>query len=158
MSDHLPILLWCSSRLDEKGVRKKWFMFENMCFTGQSYKDIVASSWTLVLTSNVVESLLTHIDKCSAKLSHWNQVTFGNVGQRIKVLEQHLWCQQNAISRCTTLGLIREWQKKEEILWWQWARYDYLKFVDSNTVWFHTRANMRRLRNKIMGLKDVGDA
>jgi len=41
------------------------------------------------------------------------------------------------------------------MLWWQQAGSDYLKFGDSNTWWFHSRANMRRSMNFVQGLEDV---
>jgi len=40
------------------------------------------------------------------------------------------------------------------MLSWQHARLDYLNFGDSNTHWFHSRANMRRATNFFEGLFD----
>lgn len=60
----------------------------------------------------------------------------------------------NAISRRRTLSEIQEWRKKEEKLWWQRAHSDDLKYGDTNTRCFHSRANMRRAKNMILGLLD----
>ncbi|KAJ8433178.1 hypothetical protein Cgig2_025569 [Carnegiea gigantea] len=44
--------------------------------------------------------------------------------------------------------------RDEEILWWQRAHSDYLKYEDANTRWFHSSANMQRVRNSISCLID----
>ena len=58
------------------------------------------------------------------------------------------------LSHRQILGLIHEWRKKEEILWWQRARLDYLKYGDANIIWFHSMDSMRRAKNTILGLQD----
>ncbi|KAJ8442816.1 hypothetical protein Cgig2_016282 [Carnegiea gigantea] len=45
------------------------------------------------------------------------------------------------------------WQQKEEILWWQRSRTDFLRNGDSYSNWFHKRANVRRATNAILELK-----
>ena len=52
------------------------------------------------------------------------------------------------------LAAISECKRKEEVLWWQRAHTDHLKYGDSNTRWFHSRASMRRAKNHIDGLVD----
>ncbi|KAJ8430789.1 hypothetical protein Cgig2_003231 [Carnegiea gigantea] len=74
--------------------------------------------------------------------------------RQIRKLEQQLGWQRDVISHRETLGQIREWRKREEILWWQQARTDNLKYGDANIRWFHTRANMRRVTNSIQYLVD----
>ena len=37
----------------------------------------------------------------------------------------------------------------------QRARSDYLKFGDSNTRWFHSKVNLRKVKNTIIGLIDT---
>ena len=101
-----------------------------------------------------MDKVLGCIDKCSAELLKWNKSTFGHVQRRIKELELQLKAQRDAISRRNTLKLIRDWHTKEVILWWQRAHSDYLKHGNSNNRWFHSRANTRRSRNLIVGLKD----
>lgn len=46
---------------------------------------------------------------------------------------------------------ISEWRKRQEILWWQRASTDYLKYGDTNTHWFHFPTNMQRARDHIDG-------
>ena len=51
------------------------------------------------------------------------------------------------------LLLLGTGKKKEEILWWQRSRVNYLQHGDRNTGWFHQRANGRRSTNIIEGLQ-----
>ena len=84
----------------------------------------------------------------------WNKNTFGHVGSEILKLEMTLKNTKEASIRRETLSKLQEWRQKEEILWWQQARVDFLKFGDANTQWFHSRANMCRAQNKITKLLD----
>ncbi|KAJ8432811.1 hypothetical protein Cgig2_026141 [Carnegiea gigantea] len=87
-----------------------------------------------------------------------NKEEFGNVDVEIKKLEELLKGQRDACSLRDTVAKIQEWRRKEEMLWWQRARLDYLNFGDSNTRWFHSRANMRRAMNFVQGLKDIDES
>ncbi|KAJ8423722.1 hypothetical protein Cgig2_010287 [Carnegiea gigantea] len=128
MSNHSPILLKCFPHMDTKGAHKKRFRFENTWMIEQTCKDIASVS-----KPNAVDKLLGCIDKCLAELLKWNKTTFGHVQCRINEMELQLKSQRDAISQRNTLELIRDWHKKEEILWWQRACSDYLKYGDSNT-------------------------
>ncbi|KAJ8423471.1 hypothetical protein Cgig2_013514 [Carnegiea gigantea] len=122
------------STVRDRGSRNCRFMFKNIWLTDPSCRDV--------------------LDICSTKLSDWNKNTFGHVGKEFKKLEKLLLTQRDAITRRHTLSQIRDLRKGEEILWWQRARSDYLKYGDAKTRWFHSRASMRRAKNSISGLCD----
>ena len=88
MSDHLPIMLKCSLYSNEKEVRNRRFMFENMWLTNPPCRDTVSAAWTSILSPNIVENLLSCRKKCAAQLMEWNQSTFGHLRQKICDLEQ----------------------------------------------------------------------
>ncbi|KAJ8443087.1 hypothetical protein Cgig2_030855 [Carnegiea gigantea] len=94
-----------------------------------------------------------YVERCAGELGRWNRETIGQVGAEVRKVEQKLRHQFNALSRRETLGQIREWRKREEILWWQWTHSDYLKYGDANTRQFHNRANMISAKNSIDCLK-----
>jgi len=94
------------------------------------------------------------IDGCSKALHQWNKTSFGNVGLEILKLEAFLRSTRDVEARREAFRKLREWRQKEEILWWQRARVDFLKFGDANTRWFHSRANGRRAHNRIAKLHD----
>ncbi|KAJ8447860.1 hypothetical protein Cgig2_011995 [Carnegiea gigantea] len=62
-----------------------------------------------------------------------NEEHFGNVNLEIRKLEAQLAQAREVNQKKEILGDIREWTKCEEILWWQWAQSNYLKYGDSNT-------------------------
>ncbi|KAJ8428090.1 hypothetical protein Cgig2_024802 [Carnegiea gigantea] len=72
------------------------------------------------LTDEAVERLMERVETCAGELSRWNRKAFGLVGTEIHKLEAKLQCQRDAVSRREILGQIREWRRREEILWWQW--------------------------------------
>ncbi|KAJ8426626.1 hypothetical protein Cgig2_016069 [Carnegiea gigantea] len=66
MSNHLPILLRCSPRNNEKKDREKRFMFENMWFIDLTCKEVVTNARNSASSLNAMENLLSRIHKCSA--------------------------------------------------------------------------------------------
>lgn len=44
---------------------------------------------------------------------------------------------------------------REEILWRQWSRIEWLTSGDKNTIFFHMRASMRRKKNMIKSLSSA---
>ncbi|KAJ8444151.1 hypothetical protein Cgig2_030971 [Carnegiea gigantea] len=116
--------------------------------------DETVQAWKNSRKADCVENLVTKLKEYGKELSVWNREHFANVTKEIQRLEQQLKLQTDAISRRETLGHNREWKRKEEILWWQQVQLDYLRFGDSNTRWFHSRASMRRALNSIDSLED----
>ncbi|KAJ8441718.1 hypothetical protein Cgig2_019105 [Carnegiea gigantea] len=154
ISDHLPILLRCHLRSRDRNHRGKRFQFENMWATNPGIQDVIADAWKSTSGPDSVDSLLLKIDKCVSSLMQWNDEHFGNVRREIRRLEGQLPREYELGKRKDILGKIREWWKREEILWWQRAKSDYLKYGDSNTCWFHSCATMRRARNHIEALTE----
>ncbi|KAJ8431121.1 LOW QUALITY PROTEIN: hypothetical protein Cgig2_004712 [Carnegiea gigantea] len=152
ISDHLPILLRCKPRKSEANKRSTRFQFENMWATDLGISDVIASTWRAISASDLVDSLLLKIEKCSATLLQWNKDNFGMDGMKIRKLEAQLTNEREIRRRKELLETIREWRKREEILWR--ARSDYLKYGNSNTWWFRSRVTMRRVRNYIEALLD----
>jgi len=128
------------------------FQFENMWMTDPSCRDVIVHAWKQVSGIEAVGNLLTKVERCSTELQLWNKTVFGHVGSEISKIEATLRHTGDAGTRHEAL---REWRQKEELLWWQRARVDFLKYGDANTRWFHSRANMRRAKNRIAKLMDV---
>ena len=133
MSDHLPILLKCCPSSGGTAGKCRRFIFENMWISDPSCAEFVSAAWSASSGDDVVERLMERVETCAGELSRWYRKVFGQVGTEIHKLEVQLQCQRDAVSRREILGQIREWRRREEILWWQRARSDYLKYRDANT-------------------------
>ncbi|KAJ8422909.1 hypothetical protein Cgig2_005750 [Carnegiea gigantea] len=118
-----------------------------MWVTDPSCHELIAKAQTLV------DNVLAKVDNCSIKLAAWNKNSFGHVGREISKLEDSLKYLTDPLSKREVLE--KEWRHKEEIMWWQRARTDFLKYRDSNIRWFHSQASMRRTKNVISKLQDA---
>ncbi|KAJ8439209.1 hypothetical protein Cgig2_003422 [Carnegiea gigantea] len=88
-------------------------------------------------------------------LSTWNQEAFGNIQLGIKKHLNLLKQTSDARARKLIFNTINDLRRKEEVLWWQRSRTDFLKFGDCNSRWFHNKANRRKSTIHIAELKDV---
>lgn len=94
-------------------------------------------------------------------LQDWKEHTFGNVKKRICQLKQDLENIQNLPRNSETMSKeeelvheIYEWLLREEILWKQRARTDWIREGDNNTKYFHRHASARRSKNTVVALED----
>ena len=83
----------------------------------------------------------------------WNQADFGHV-QRSRDLKLSLQGIMDIKHRYMILAEVSQWRRKEEILWRQRSRVDFLRYEYSNSKWFHTQATTRGATNVILHLLD----
>jgi len=125
-------------------VRK--FKFKNMWVLAPSCRDVIRQEWEGHCGSNVVDNMLGKVGKCSGKLVWWNKEVFDNVTTKFRDLEASLKGLKDGNRRRQMQGEIRSWQHKEEIMWWQCARSNFLKYDDAITRWFHSRASIKEAK------------
>lgn len=96
----------------------------------------------------------------SGDLTTWDRIHFGNVRQEIKQLKKELdnlraatgrFAPSHAETKIT--DRLVELYHREEILWRQRARLEWLAHGDKNTYFFHLRASRRRRKNQIKSLQ-----
>ncbi|CAM8892645.1 unnamed protein product [Rhodiola kirilowii] len=160
-SDHSMILFHCTKR--ERKSKSNRFRFEPMWIRDEEFGNIVAEAWS---SRGEMDMTLTNkLHKCSKVLSKWNAESFGKVGKRIRDLKVELESvrllerDMDTVAReADIVEKIDEWRLREEILWRQRSRADWLKEGDRNTSYFHAKATRRKKANTISRLQnEVGE-
>lgn len=107
------------------------------------------------------KDLLANLDACRFGLARWNKETFGSVKDKIKQYKTELEDlsklpftadrkqQENSIRKALERELDRE-----EIIWQQRAKTQWLAEGDRNTRFFHSQAIRRAHINQIVGLQN----
>ena len=109
---------------------------------GRSLQPPVMPLWlrkkSKIVPLNWLRGIRQNSAMCKGRFEHWNSLQ-GVI---------------DAKRRDMILSEISQRRQKEEILWHQCSRVDFLCHRDSNSKWFHTRASARRTSNHITSLLD----
>lgn len=111
------------------------------------------------MAADSVHALKDKLGGLATGLSIWDRETFGSVRQEIKNLKEQLDMLRSQPTRAAPSHMevkitdrLIELYHREEILWRQRARLDWLVHGDKNTYFFHLRASRRRRKNQIKAL------
>ncbi|KAK6161981.1 hypothetical protein DH2020_001822 [Rehmannia glutinosa] len=160
-SDHCPILLTWSGKGRRNPPRKKRpFKFEKMWLQDESCTPYIIKTWGDQSHHNTPEFIREKIQQLGASLRTWESSHFGNVSHQLcKSREQLQEIQQLAPTddNIAAIKILEEkiytLMKREETMWYQRARVNWLKDGDKNTAFFHRVANGRNKRNSIERIK-----
>ena len=160
-SDHRPILL----TLDPNGEHQRWrwkpFHFKAMWLTDSGRRDIVTRAWECSAEGTPMFIAAKKLKKCKKMLKAWSRDHFGNVQRSIKKLKDQLWRAKEDSVRsgvynevaCLKSELLVLYDKEEK-MWHQRSRIQWLQSGDQNTKFFHGTATQRKRKFFINGLKD----
>ncbi|KAL9663716.1 hypothetical protein QQ045_019107 [Rhodiola kirilowii] len=151
-SDHSPLFLNLDGVIN---VQEKPFKFESMWMRDASITDTINRNWN---PNGRISEKLSHL---SQHLQIWNKKSFGNVGNQLRRLKEELIeVRQGMCTRASSekeksiTNDIDEWLIREESMWAQRSRVNWLSEGDNNTKFFHLKANVRRRINTISTLVD----
>jgi hypothetical protein len=116
--------------------------------------------WKSEGSANTLQELKQKLLSVSDKLSKWGIETFGHIRSELKKLNVELERLRLALNRTgptheeiKIADRIVELNNREEIMWRQRSRIQYLASGDKNTRFFDLRASLRKKKNKITRLK-----
>lgn len=157
-SDHCPIVLrWRDDNLPAR--KKKQFKYEVMWETHNDFSKMLADSWQGKNVATTLSDLQAKLSDVAGQLGSWERRTFGDVHNELKKLKLELVRAQADPQRVgpshgelKTIERINELHHREEIMWRQRSRLQWLAAGDKNTRFFHLRVTRRRKRNRITRL------
>ena len=154
-SDHIPLLINLSGL--EAPPRKKVFWFEEMWLSDTRCGEIMEAIWR----NGEEGDILKKIEKCSKDLEWWEKNVFGNVKRGLEENKRMLAKVEAKTMRRGDNARLRELKAeihvlmdKETQIWSQRSRVLWLKNGDSNSKFFHNKANQRFRKNYVLGIED----
>ena len=157
-SNHGPILLNFEKQLP---FRKRPFRFELMWINHPSCKDMIHQAWNLHTKGSRGAQLNNKLANVKKEAIGWNKSVFGKVELEIKKKLAELQEMQDSIVSIEDVRkekILREELEgllnKEEIMWAQKARNNWVLFGDRNTKYFQTVVRQRRIRRRIIHIKN----
>ncbi|XP_041001573.1 uncharacterized protein LOC121247264 [Juglans microcarpa x Juglans regia] len=149
-SDHLPVMfesLCCRDR----PLMKKQFRFEAIWVGEERCEQIINQVWRNRGATFGMEEVLNLIKGCGEELTSWNRVSFGQVRRKLNEARNELEKLQ-LLNSCHPfpggLSMARKevqlWLERNEVMWRQRSRVQWLKEGDQNTRYFHSKAFFRK--------------
>ena len=159
-SDHRPIQLL----LNKQSVHHKRcriFRFEQAWAREESCEETVKEAWQQHTTGSKMYEVTEAIKSCRRRLTKWDREVYRSSQQRLHQLGEDLKCMEERnhsddtqVQMNKTRAEMNELLKREEIMWRQRSRVQWLQEGNRNTKYFHNKANQRRRKNAIMSIKD----
>ena len=111
---------------------------------------VIKDAWVRQKLGNSMKKVMGKIDACSTSLRSWSQLSFGNIRRMLEIKKEQL-IQAEALSMRggddeqvrILKGEVYDLMVKEDCLWHQRSKVDWLKSGDMNTTYFHSQATQR---------------
>ncbi|XP_071940073.1 uncharacterized protein [Coffea arabica] len=155
-SDHAPLLLSASTRLDNK---PRSFRFLNVWTSKLELLDVIRTSWSTFCPGRPLQRLAAKLQHVKRALQLWSRVHFGNIFDAVKQAEEAVMAAEAAFdsdnSQHQWLALqearavMRQSLVKKEAYWRQKARIKWLQDRDKNSRFFHAVVAERRAKSVI---------
>ncbi|XP_077237123.1 uncharacterized protein LOC143878767 [Tasmannia lanceolata] len=159
LSDHSPLII----QLDNNPHTIKIpFRFQSMWLEDSSVYEVVERAWQTKIEGTPLFCVTQKLREVKKALKTWNTDTFGRIDIQAPLLRQQLDAIQNQLALSPTDINLRNAKeeikdsyirvaRKEEILYMQKSRVNWLTLGDSNTAFFHSAMMAHQNQNNIQG-------
>jgi hypothetical protein len=162
-SDHCPIFLrWRATARQRRSTEDKIFRYEVMWESHEQFKPHLDGVWQREGKATSMQQLKEKLTMVSGSLETWGKNTFGHVQREIKQLNNRLETlrsgplrQSPSYEEIKVREHLVELHHREEVMWRQRSRIQWLAKGNRNTRFLHQRASQRKKRNRIVRLKRV---
>ncbi|XP_048608923.1 uncharacterized protein LOC125584472 [Brassica napus] len=156
-SDHRPLRI--EFALEPESLQRGRFYFDKRMFGKRGVERSLIRGWEAENDSSDL-SVLDRIAQCRTELAKLKKASDWNSKTKIEHLQTEL--EKESSKRFPVFGVLRRLKQElskafyeEEIFWRQRSREEWLREGDRNTTYFHNVIKGKRIRNKIMMLKDI---
>uniref|UniRef100_A0A2N9IFR8 Uncharacterized protein n=1 Tax=Fagus sylvatica TaxID=28930 RepID=A0A2N9IFR8_FAGSY len=160
-SDHRPLWMELNSVTNSPRPRRKHFRFEEMWTMDPSCEETVRQAWAKTQHGTPMYQVTEKIKTSRADLKEWSFTHFGSVRYLIETKSRQLQSEEALVPEAQNVPLLKKLREeltilfaKEEKMWKQRSRTQWLQSGDRNTRFFHCQATQRRRRNSIQQLRD----
>lgn len=122
--------------------------------THQEFLPMIEKVWREDFRASSVEEMKHKLERLASSLAGWGTSTFGGVRKELRELKKRIEVLRSDPNRTgPTYEEIKaeirivELNYREEIMWRQRSRIQWLAEGDGNTQIFHQKANSRRRKN-----------
>jgi hypothetical protein len=137
----------------------KLFRYEMMWEKHEDFQPFLNDAWKSEGKAETMSQLKDKLHRMSGSLSTWGRTTFGSVQGEIRQLQLRLSDLREGLARQgpseeegAIVQRLTELYGREEVMWRQRSRIQWLAEGEKNTRFFHLRACQRKKRNKITRL------
>ncbi|XP_026399360.1 uncharacterized protein LOC113295226 [Papaver somniferum] len=157
-SDHSPVMLDTDVTLP-----KCWkpFKFFWTWLNDPSCVIIIVNAWKESVSGPTAFQLVHKLHITRKRLSLWNKEHFGDINQQVNHLQQELQRIQeqpsgpdNSEEIINMNNELTKWHKIKAEFYQQKSRDNFIKDMDANSKYFHTKVNRRKTRNNIDSIQD----
>jgi hypothetical protein len=158
-SDHSPLLISFSDTPADK-YHKPCRRYEAFWERENSLGEEIEGAWNGQRPAQNMQDIGKKLDGLMDTLQTWSKRTIGSVPRKLEKLRKRLqviskYHDEYSVEEKRRISLeMNELLAKEEVMWKQRSRVDWLNSGDQNTSYFHRKASWRSKKNNITQLSD----